>query len=144
MSRTHQWRVCADPQTNATVLHCPLPQLFYLALFIFILALVGVFYPYNRGSLYSALIFLYALTACIAGYVAASYYKQMEGEFWVRNILLTCFVYCGPFLVMFAFLNTVAIAYRVRHWGVTRQRALGPWPVCRAELQYSAACRCRT
>ncbi len=31
----------------------------------------------------------------------------------MRNILLTCFVYCGPFLVMFMFLNTVAIAYRV-------------------------------
>ncbi len=88
---------------------------------------MGVFYPYNRGSLYSALIFLYALTACVAGYVAASYYKQMEGEFWVRNILLTCFVYCGPFLVMFAFLNTVAIAYRVRRCCVSRERALGSW-----------------
>ena len=88
-------------------------QIFYLSLFIFCLALVGVFYPYNRGSLYTALIVLYALTASIAGYVAASYYKQMEGEFWVRNILLTCFIYCGPFMAMFSFLNTVAIVYRV-------------------------------
>ncbi|KAG2449123.1 hypothetical protein HYH02_005871 [Chlamydomonas schloesseri] len=87
-------------------------QLFYLALFVFVLALVGVFYPYNRGALYSALIALYALTAGIAGFVASSYYKQMEGELWVRNILLTCFVYCGPFLLMFSFLNTVAIVYR--------------------------------
>ena len=38
----------------------------------------------------------------------------MEGELWVRNILLTCFIYCGPFFLMFAFLNTVAIGYRVR------------------------------
>jgi hypothetical protein len=37
-----------------------------------------VFYPYNRGALYSAIIVLYALTACIAGYVAASYYKQVS------------------------------------------------------------------
>mmetsp|Transcript_15064 Transcript_15064/g.40711 ORF Transcript_15064/g.40711 Transcript_15064/m.40711 type:complete len:621 (+) Transcript_15064:197-2059(+) len=87
-------------------------QIFYLSLFIFGLALVGVFYPYNRGALYSAIIVLYALTACIAGYVAASYYKQMEGQLWVRNILLTCFVYCGPFFTMFSLLNTVAIAYR--------------------------------
>lgn len=91
-------------------------QLFYLALFIFVLALVGVFYPYNRGALYTALIVLYALTACIAGFVGSSYYKQMEGELWVRNILMTCFVFCGPFLGMFAFLNTVAIFYRVRGW----------------------------
>ena len=67
--------------------------------------------------MYTALIVMYALTASIAGYVAASYYKQMEGELWVRNILLTCFVYCGPFFTTFAFLNTVAIAYRVRGEG---------------------------
>ncbi len=91
---------------------CP-AQIFYLSLFIFGLALVGVFYPYNRGALFTALIMLYAFTACIAGYVGASYYKQMEGELWVRNILLTCFIYCGPFFAMFSFLNTVAIAYKV-------------------------------
>jgi hypothetical protein len=88
-------------------------QIFFLSLFIFGLALVGVFYPYNRGALFTALIVLYALTACIAGYVATSYYRQMEGHSWVRNIMLTCFVYCGPFFAMFMFLNTVAIAYRV-------------------------------
>jgi len=53
-------------------------QIFYLSLFVFGLALVGMFYPYNRGALYSAIIVLYALTACIAGYVAASYYKQVR------------------------------------------------------------------
>ncbi|MEW5306091.1 MAG: hypothetical protein WDW36_008585 [Sanguina aurantia] len=87
-------------------------QVFYLSFFVFMLALVGVFYPYNRGAMYTALIALYALTACIAGYVSASYYRQMEGELWVRNILLTCGIYSGPFLAVFAFLNTVAIAYR--------------------------------
>lgn len=87
-------------------------QVFYLSFFIFGLALVGAFYPYNRGALYTALIVLYALTASIAGYVASSYFRQMEGELWVRNILMTCFVYCGPFFLMFMFLNTVAISYR--------------------------------
>ena len=75
--------------------------------------------------MYTALIVMYALTASIAGYVAASYYKQMEGELWVRNILLTCFVYCGPFFTTFAFLNTVAIAYRVRREG---EVGTGPSP----------------
>jgi hypothetical protein len=50
-----------------------------------VLALVGVFYPYNRGALFTALIMLYAFTACIAGYVASSYYRQMEGELWVSG-----------------------------------------------------------
>ena len=77
------------------------------------LALVGVFYPYNRGGLFTALIVLYALTAGIAGYAAASYYRQMEGGSWVRNLLVTCLIYCGPFFLIFCFNNTVAWIYRV-------------------------------
>eukprot|EP00967_Tisochrysis_lutea_P039949 scaffold47914_cov19-Tisochrysis_lutea.AAC.3 len=41
--------------------------MFAIALFIFALALVGMFYPYNRGALLSACVVLYALTAGIAG-----------------------------------------------------------------------------
>lgn len=89
-------------------------QLVALSIFIFGLACVGVFYPYNRGGLYTALIVLYALTAGIAGYTAGSYYKQMEGSAWVRNILLTSVVFCGPLFLMFCVNNTVAIIYRVR------------------------------
>lgn len=47
------------------------------------LALVGVFYPYNRGALYTALVVTYALTSGIAGYYSASYYKQFGGVHWV-------------------------------------------------------------
>jgi hypothetical protein len=42
-------------------------QLLALAIFIFMLALVCVFYPYNRGALYTALVVIYALTSGIAG-----------------------------------------------------------------------------
>eukprot|EP00238_Polyblepharides_amylifera_P008022 CAMPEP_0196579290 /NCGR_PEP_ID=MMETSP1081-20130531/19835_1 /TAXON_ID=36882 /ORGANISM="Pyramimonas amylifera, Strain CCMP720" /LENGTH=609 /DNA_ID=CAMNT_0041898823 /DNA_START=57 /DNA_END=1886 /DNA_ORIENTATION=+ len=88
-------------------------QLFAMVLCVFILALVGVFYPYNRGALLTAVIVLYALTAGIAGYTAASNYKQMGGGAnWVRNVLMTCSLFCGPMLLTFSFLNTVAIAYR--------------------------------
>lgn len=55
---------------------------------------------------------LYALTAGVAGYVSANNYRQMGGENWVRNVLLTTALYCGPLLVVFSFLNTVAIVYR--------------------------------
>ena len=92
---------------------CCLLQLFTLSIFIFTLACVGVFYPYNRGALFTALIVLYALTASISGYTAASYYTQMEGGQWVRNILLTSFTFCGPLFLVFCFNNTVAIVYRV-------------------------------
>ena len=52
-------------------------------IFIFMLALVGVFYPYNRGALFTALVVIYALTAGIAGYTAASFFCQLEGTNWV-------------------------------------------------------------
>ncbi|XP_050234786.1 transmembrane 9 superfamily member 2-like [Mercurialis annua] len=86
-------------------------QLFTLTVFIFILALVGVFYPYNRGALFTALVVIYALTSGIAGYTATSFYCQLEGNNWVRNLLLTGCLFCGPLFLTFCFLNTVAIAY---------------------------------
>ncbi|KAG6490672.1 transmembrane 9 superfamily member 3-like [Zingiber officinale] len=86
-------------------------QLFALTVFIFILALVGVFYPYNRGSLFTALVVIYALTSGIAGYTATSFYCQLEGTNWVRNLLLTGCLFCGPLFMTFCFLNTVAIVY---------------------------------
>ncbi|MCO5574995.1 hypothetical protein L7F22_028792 [Adiantum nelumboides] len=61
-------------------------QLLALAIFIFMLALVGVFYPYNRGALYTALVVIYALTSGIAGYSAASFFRQLEGTNWVQLI----------------------------------------------------------
>ncbi|RRT38196.1 hypothetical protein B296_00051380 [Ensete ventricosum] len=63
-------------------------QLFTLTVFIFILALVGVFYPYNRGALFTALVIIYALTSGIAGYAATSFYCQLEGTNWVCLFLL--------------------------------------------------------
>ncbi|KAL9255197.1 Transmembrane 9 superfamily member 3-like protein [Drosera capensis] len=86
-------------------------QLFALTVFIFLLALVGVFYPYNRGALFTALVVIYALTSGIAGYTAASFYCQLEGTNWVRNLLLTSCLFCGPLFLTFCFLNSVAIAY---------------------------------
>ncbi|KAJ6290877.1 hypothetical protein OIU76_027824 [Salix suchowensis] len=86
-------------------------QLFTLTIFIFVLAIVGVFYPYNRGALFTALVVIYALTAGIAGYTAASFFCQLEGTNWVRNLLLTGALFCGPLFLTFCFLNSVAIAY---------------------------------
>ncbi|KAL9256177.1 Transmembrane 9 superfamily member 3-like protein [Drosera capensis] len=86
-------------------------QLFALTVLIFLLALVGVFYPYNRGALFTALVVIYALTSGIAGYTAATFYCQLEGTNWVRNLLLTSCLFCGPLFLTFCFLNSVAIAY---------------------------------
>ena len=64
-----------------------MPSSFFVCIsstvFIFMLALVGVFYPYNRGALFTALVVIYALTSGIAGYTASSFYCQLEGKNWV-------------------------------------------------------------
>lgn len=48
------------------------------------MALVGVFYPYNRGALFTALLVIYALTSGVGGYTSTSFYCQLEGTNWVR------------------------------------------------------------
>lgn len=62
-------------------------------MFIFVLALVGVFYPYNRGALFTALVVMYALTSGFAGYTSASFYCQLEGTNWasVNHYLISFF-----------------------------------------------------
>ncbi|KAG5561093.1 hypothetical protein RHGRI_004195 [Rhododendron griersonianum] len=88
-------------------------QLFVLSIFIIMLGVVGVFQPYSRGTLFTALVFVYAITSVIAGYTTVSLYYQLEGTNWVRNILLTGCVFGGPLLLAFCFLNFVAFTYRV-------------------------------
>eukprot|EP00873_Tetraselmis_striata_P026587 jgi/Tetstr1/446851/TSEL_034329.t1 len=105
------FRFPAMPNLFCAIIGCG-TQVLVMVLCVFALALVGVFYPYNRGGLLTSLVVLYALTAGIAGYVASSNFKIMGGVNWVRNNLLTGSLFCGPFFICFAFLNTVAIAYR--------------------------------
>ncbi|XP_059649751.1 transmembrane 9 superfamily member 2-like isoform X3 [Cornus florida] len=87
-------------------------QLLILTLSILILGLVGVFYPYNRGALCTALFVIFAITSGIAGYTAVSFYCKLEGTNWMRNLLLTGCLFCGPLFLTFCFLHTVATVYR--------------------------------
>lgn len=87
-------------------------QLLVLSFCVLSLSLLGAFYPYNRGAMFTALIVFYALTSGVAGYVSASYYRQMEGQKWVGNLLLTAVLFCGPLFAVFCLNNTVAIFYR--------------------------------
>jgi hypothetical protein len=89
-------------------------QLFSLVLFMLVLAIMNMFYPGNRGAMYTAAIVLYATTAGTAGYVSAHLYCRVSGSessMWAWNLVLTATLFPGPMFVMFAFLNTVAIAY---------------------------------
>lgn len=58
---------------------------------------------------------LYALTAGIAGYVAAVTYKVLGGAFWVRNTLLTATLFCGPLLVTFRWFSFLCQGAGAKH-----------------------------
>ncbi len=61
------------------------------------------------------------------------YYKMMGGTNWTANVLLCAGLFCAPVLGVFAYLNTVAIFYRVRTRTMTRS-------VCPTQQQgYSSA-----
>ena len=88
-------------------------QFLSLIIFLLILAIMNMFYPGNRGAMYTCAIVLYALTAGTAGFVSAHMFCRLQGVDgrWAWNLVLSATLFPAPFLLMFCFLNTVAIAY---------------------------------
>jgi len=76
------------------------------------LALMGIFYPNNNGAVYTAGVVLYALTSVVGGFTSARYYKQMGGENWAWNIVLVGTLFLVPVVLVFSFVNTVALVYK--------------------------------
>jgi len=86
-------------------------QLICTSVSLFVLALTGVVSTTRRGSILAAMIVLYCLTSVIGGYFSARLYRQMNGKNWVRNVLITAFLFPGPTTLVFTWVNTVAIAH---------------------------------
>ncbi|KAJ0020523.1 hypothetical protein Pint_31891 [Pistacia integerrima] len=86
-------------------------QLLTMVFFLFVLAFLGVLYPYNRGLQFTSLILLYTLTSVVAGYTAASFHSQFSNTGWERSVLLSGILYVGPVSVTIFVLNTVAASY---------------------------------
>ncbi|KAM9964345.1 hypothetical protein ACTFIW_004103 [Dictyostelium discoideum] len=78
---------------------------------ILALSLFGMFYPNNGGNMYTAGIVLYALTSGISGYQSAKMYKNMGGNKWAWNIVLTATLFVAPLFVVVILSNTVAITW---------------------------------
>ena len=64
-------------------------QLFVMAGFTIVFALLGFLSPSNRGSLGTIMILLYTILGFVGGYVSSRVYKSMSGEKWKLNIALT-------------------------------------------------------
>ncbi|XP_006036573.1 transmembrane 9 superfamily member 1 isoform X1 [Alligator sinensis] len=84
---------------------------------IIVMALLGVFNVHRHGAINSAAILLYALTCCVAGYVSSHFYRQLGGESWVWNIVLTTSLFSAPFFLTWSVVNSV-------HWANGSTQAL--------------------
>lgn len=78
---------------------------------LFVLAFVGILYPYSRGTLCTSFVLVYALTSLVGGYTAASFHTQFAETGWERSVLLTGILYPGPQFVILSVLNTIAVSY---------------------------------
>ncbi|KAL7588645.1 hypothetical protein Lser_V15G36908 [Lactuca serriola] len=87
-------------------------QLLILSLAILGLGVLGFFQPYMQlGVFWNALIIVYAVTSVVSGYTSVSFYSQLEGTNWMKNLILTGGLYFGPLFVTFTFLDIVATFY---------------------------------
>lgn len=83
-------------------------QLFATALILLAFVLFGVFKATKRGALLTAAIIIYAVCGSAGGFVAARLYKQLKGNNWVWNVILTSILFPAPLFAVFCWVNGVA------------------------------------
>eukprot|EP00052_Salpingoeca_macrocollata_P016687 m.134589 g.134589 ORF g.134589 m.134589 type:complete len:587 (+) comp20140_c0_seq1:145-1905(+) len=83
-------------------------QLLTLAVLIIVMALAGLFNVHRHGAMNTAAILCYALTCGVAGFTSNRLYRQLEGQAWAWNIVLTSCVFTVPFFVVWSVVNSVA------------------------------------
>eukprot|EP00924_Labyrinthula_sp_SR-Ha-C_P014551 snap_masked-scaffold_34-processed-gene-1.27-mRNA-1 protein AED:0.01 eAED:0.01 QI:0/-1/0/1/-1/1/1/0/594 len=86
-------------------------QVLFITSCFLVLVLLSVFTPTKRGSIQSALLVLYALTAGVGGYTSANLYRQMDGGNWVWNVMICASLIPGPLFIIFSILNSIAWYY---------------------------------
>lgn len=97
-------------------------QLLILSAILLLLGALELFHPLSRGTIHTTAVVCYAATAGIAGFSSGYLYKQMGGSAWIRNALITVFVFCGPAALIWVYLNSIAVMYN-------STRALPLWTV---------------
>ncbi|CAA2942890.1 transmembrane 9 superfamily member 5 [Olea europaea subsp. europaea] len=88
-------------------------QLLTLVFALFVLAFLGILYPYSHGVIYTSIFGIYTLTSAIAGYSSASIYSQFVETGWQRSILLAGLLFPVPFLFTVFILNSLALYFGV-------------------------------
>lgn len=66
---------------------------------------VGFLSPARRGSLMTAVLFLYVFCGIFAGYVSSRLHKAMNGQDWKKNVFLTATLFPGSLFALFLLFN---------------------------------------
>jgi transmembrane 9 superfamily protein 1 len=85
-------------------------QLLFVGVSVILIGAVGNIYS-QRGTVVSAAVVLYMLSAAIAGFVSARLYHRIGGVKWKWNMIVTALLFTGPSFIVWSILNTVAIFY---------------------------------
>ncbi|XP_057312241.1 transmembrane 9 superfamily member 4-like isoform X1 [Hydractinia symbiolongicarpus] len=80
-------------------------QLFCMVLITIVFAMLGMLSPASRGSLMTAIIFLYVFMGVFAGYYSGRLYKTLKGVHWKRAAFTTGVLYPGFVFSISFFLN---------------------------------------
>ncbi|KXJ27742.1 transmembrane 9 superfamily member 1 [Exaiptasia diaphana] len=86
-------------------------QFLALCFGIIFMAIFGMFNVHRHGSMNTAAVLLYALTCCISGFVASSFYRKIGGTKWVWIIILTASLFSVPFFLIWSLANSIAWSY---------------------------------
>jgi hypothetical protein len=75
------------------------------------LSMIGILYPEQLGSMYTAGLVIFSLASAVAGAVSARFYKQFGGEQWSRNLVLSAIIFAGPLSVLSVAADLIARYY---------------------------------
>lgn len=66
---------------------------------------------FRRGSLLSATIFIYAICAPINGYFGGSMYSRVDGQHWIKQMVVGTLLFPAIISTVVLFVNSIAIYY---------------------------------
>lgn len=83
-------------------------QLFFTVFFLLVAVILGSFKATRRGALLTAGIMIYAICGLFGGLVGGRLFKQLKGQNWAWNTVLTASIFPVPLAVVFLVVNTIA------------------------------------
>ena len=85
-------------------------QLTALASLMIVFGIAGELWA-SRGAMVTCMIFSWAFTSFVNGYVSGGFYARNDGKDWIKNMLLTAMVFPAFVFVIAFFVNLLAMYY---------------------------------